>query len=134
MATVGQARTAIASAVDGVGGLPAFSRYPGQFARASYVVRRRGTRYGAAFDGRDGMSMAVSVYVPLADLETAQDAIDAALSETGAASVPAALRVDPSFGGVVRGSVVTDAVEEGQIEISGVQYLAATVNLTVRNS
>jgi hypothetical protein len=134
MSTVAQIRTALAAAVNGVGGLPGYARYPGQFAKASMVVRRRGTRYGATFNGRSEMSMAVSIYVPLADLDTAQDTIDAALSETGTASVPAALQVDPSFGGVVRGSTVTDAVEEGQVEISGIPYLVATVNLTVRNT
>lgn len=135
MATVDEARRAIAAALQRIPGIHAYDKFPGRIIPPAAVVRRRRTRYGASFAGGAEWLMAVGLYVQLGDAVEAQELLDAYLSETGPTSVVDALRADPSFGGVVQGSVVTEADEEGLTDFGdGVKYLTAAVNLTVRNA
>lgn len=134
MATLDEVRRAIAAAVQRVPGLHAHDRFPGRIVPPAAVVRRRRIRYGASFSGGAEWTMSVDLYVQLGDLEEAQAVLDRHLSETGTYSVVDALRTDPSFGGVVRGSVVVDAGDEGLADFGdGAKYLTAAVNLIVRN-
>src|SRR5690348_11178606 len=61
----------------------------------------------------------------------AQDAMDAYTSPVGALSVPAAIRSDPTLGGVAEWAVVKSAERYGVMSYGGVDFLGCELLVTV---
>jgi hypothetical protein len=131
VATIAAMRAAIKASLVGITGVTWYDVQPGQVVLPAGIVRRQLTNYGVDFDGSDDHMFAVSIYVPLTEVGTAQTTLDALLSTSGARSVKAALEVDGTYGGVVQFANVERVAEEGIAELSGVQCLVGTVVISV---
>ena len=62
---------------------------------------------------------------------TAQDAMDSYISPTGTLSVPAAIRSDPSLGGVAEWAVIKSAERYGLMNYGGTDYLGCELVIEV---
>lgn len=134
MSSVAQIRTALAAAQSGIAGLTALDRFQGQINGCTSVAGRQYTRYGVDFNGSEDSTYVIRVYVPTGDWKTAQDLLDAFLSPAGASSIPAALEVDRTLGGVVDFLAVQSAAEEALTDFGdGVKWLTASILTTVGN-
>lgn len=137
MTDIAALRAACAAQLAGVAttaGVRVYDAWPGQINAPCVVVTRRRADRATEFDGGHTTVLAVVVFLPSTDAPSAQDALDALLSETGASSIPAALVADTSWGGVVRSAILADPVEEeGLVDPYGlgVMYLSASVPVTV---
>lgn len=133
MSSVDQIRAAIAARLAGIAGLITYPKWPGTVNGDCAVVRRLNTDFGEDFNGSDRHRFGVTLYVPFTDAATAQDRLDDYCSTAGAASVKDAIEADPTgtLGGVVQFFNVDGVDEEGLVELGGIQYVSATVTLTV---
>jgi hypothetical protein len=131
VATIAAIRAGIKASLVGISGVTWYDLHPGQVILPAGVVRRQLTSYGVDFDGSDDHTFAVSLYMPLTEVSSAQTNLDELLSTSGTRSVKAALEVDGTFGGVVQFANVERVAEEGVAELSGVQCLVGTVVISV---
>ena len=129
MATVAAVRAALVGALESITSVRWYDQYPGQIVAPAGVVRRQVYSYGITFDGDTDATYAVTVYVPLTEVLTAQALIDTLLSPSG--GIYAAIETDPTLGGVVDYAIVTRATEDGLTSLSGIDHLSATVTVLV---
>lgn len=133
MATVGDVREALAAAVQGVGGLRAFPRYPGTVTPPAAVIRRLRTHRATELDGSHTVVMGVSVYLPIGGGGAAAvDVLDDLVDPGG--PIYAAVLTDVTLGGVVRRVLPdpnADVEEEALVTLSDIEVLAATVPFTI---
>jgi hypothetical protein len=106
-------------------------RWPGQLNAPTGVVRRTSTSIATAtMSGQSQSTFVVSVYIAFSDV-SGQDLLDAAAEMSGPTSVVAAVRADPTLGGVVRSAIPAGTVEEeSRIQYSRVEYIG--LNIPVR--
>jgi len=131
MATIAAIRTAIKTSLVGITGVTWYDVHPGQAILPAGIVRRQLTNFGVDFDGSDDHIFAVSLYLPLTEVSSAQSNLDELLSTSGARSVKVALEASATLGGVVQFINVERVAEEGVADISGVQCLVGTVIITI---
>lgn len=131
MPTVQQVRTAIAAALAPITAVRWYDKYPGQIVGPAGVVRRQSYNYGVDFDGDADGTYAVSIFIPLTDLESAQVLMDSLLAASGANSVATAIESTMTLGGVVQYVNTLRGTEDGITSVSGIDHLTATVTLTV---
>lgn len=136
MTTIPQVRQALADALAPVSAasspsLRVAASWPGQLNPPQAVVRRTAGPQGRPSDWLT--SFAVAVYVPVSDA-SAQDVLDQFVDPTGPTSITAAIKADPSLGGVVRSAIPLTPTEDVIVESGGVQYLGFTVPVDVRHT
>lgn len=128
MATVAEARAALVDQLDDEG-IRAHPTYPGTLNAPAVVVVRRTTTADTA-PGIDDPILAARVFVPWASgNEVAQERLDDLV-----ASVVAAIREDPTLGGVVDSARVSEVETDDLVEYppgAGVRYLSANVVIEV---
>jgi len=83
--------------------------------------------YQVSMDGQVDYHLRVIVLASAGDSETGQDVLDGYLATSGSGSVWAAVRADPTLGGVVAYAQVVQATGYGLMNFSGVDYLAASI-------
>lgn len=128
-------RVGLATAVGRVPGLTAHPRWPGSIVPPCAVVVRKSTTYDPAFDLPMEFALAVRLYLPYQSGAASLDALDDYLSPTGPASIRAQIDADPTLGGVVQWARMTDAEEEGTVEMGDgerrVTYITTDINIEV---
>lgn len=82
-------------------------------------------RYSTDFAGDVDYTVRIIVLVSEGDSVSGQDLLDAYLATTGASSIWAAVKADPTLGGVVSSAAVQEATGYGLMNFNGVDYLAA---------
>jgi hypothetical protein len=83
------------------------------------------TRYSVDFAGDVDYTLRAIVLVSEGDSLSGQDLIDAYIATSGPQSIWAAVKADPTLGGVVSSSAVQEVTAYGLMTFSGVDYLAA---------
>ncbi len=131
MATNAQIRQALAARIAGAAVIPrVHSVFPGQISPPAVVVRRQQTTFDTTQDGQsDDRVFALVVFVQYAATEQAQEQLDAYISPSGANSIVAAVRADPTLGGVVDWAVVTEAGQDEVVTYNGADYLSSTLTV-----
>jgi hypothetical protein len=129
MASMSAIKAGVKARLDTIDGLVAFDHIPSQLtAPRSAAVRREVTSYDSTMGrGSDDVTLIVEVYVSIAQgWEAAQDALDAYLATTGAASIKAAIEGDGTLGGLVSFARVSSAGSDRIVEYtpsSGANYV-----------
>lgn len=85
MSALDTIREDIASALNGVGGLTAYKRVPGQISAPAAVVAPDSIEYSTDFDGGATYRLPVQLMVSLGDWESAQAALDPLVAHDGSA-------------------------------------------------
>jgi hypothetical protein len=88
-------------------------------------------RYAQTMDDETDYSLRAIILVAEGDSAGGQDALDAYLSPVGASSVHAAMKKDPTLGGVVSYAVVIEATGYGLQNWNGVDYLGCSLILNI---
>ena len=81
-------------------------------------------RYSVDFAGDVDYMLRAIVLVSEGDSLSGQDLIDAYVATTGASSIWAAVKSDPTLGGVVSSAAVQEVTAYGLMTFSGIDYLA----------
>ncbi len=125
MASVSAIRDGLKTRLATISGLAAYDTVPGQINPPAAVVTRRRTAFDATMArGSDDLTFVVLLFVSFAEHHTAQEDLDAYLAGSGAASVKAAVEVDPSLGGTCDFARVAAAEADRVVTYAGVDYLA----------
>jgi hypothetical protein len=122
--------------------LTAYNHVPGQMNTPAACVSRARTAYDATMaDGSDDSEYIVTVFVPYADPDLAQQLMSVYLARTGANSVKAciegdvrlggALPGDQTLGGVVDFAIVKEAGEDEIRMVNGFEHLAVDFKIDV---
>jgi len=82
-------------------------------------------RYSVDFGGDVEYTVRAIVLVSEGDSLSGQDLIDGYVATTGSSSIWAAVKADPTLGGVVSSAAVMEATAYGLMNFSGIDYLAA---------
>lgn len=135
MSRVGDIRTAMATALDGISGLRAKAYEPDSIAPPLAVVGDVAINYdetfGSAADRCHRLAITVRVYVPRANDKAGQDRLDGYVSPTGASSIKAALEADKTLGGVIDDLHVPSMSGYGFYEVAGTVYMGAEFTVNV---
>lgn len=108
--TVRQIREGVATLLDGITGLRAYSTIPGQFSPPAAIVGMPSVDFDAAHQrGLDEWSVTVWVLVAHQSDRHAETSLEKYLNPSGATSVKATIEADGTLGGVVSDTVVTRA-------------------------
>jgi hypothetical protein len=86
--------------------------------------------YGSSFDSND-LTLNITAFVQRGQPQSSSDLLDSFLDEDGDSSVVAAVRADPTLGGVVDAATVTGARNWGIYEFGNVSYLAAVFTVEI---
>lgn len=137
MATLSEIATALAGKIDDVTSLRAYARQPdtiavGQGKGVAFPLPQEGT-YHESFDGTESTTWHVVILAAPESIgyDRGQAAIDAYLSKSGSSSVKAAIEADGTLGGVVDTLVVMRWFDRGLVEVSGLAYWGAKLEVTI---
>jgi hypothetical protein len=134
VATIAAIRAALKTRLETIVGLRVLDYRPGSINSPQAIVARQSTTYGVSFDGADDHTMAITVYVQFGTDRAAEDNLDAYLNATGASSIVAAIQADPTLGGVVDFTRISNVVDNGLVNYptgTDTVYLAATFTVEV---
>lgn len=135
MASVTALRRGLKNRLATIDGLRAYATVPGQVMTPAAVVDVDGIRYDSTMArGADDFIFVVRLLVSTADDATGQDALDAYLAGSGAASMKAAIEGDTSLGGVAHFARVDSVRAYGQVEYGAITYVGAEVLVEVTAS
>ena len=87
--------------------------------------------YGQTFDEETNYYLRAVLLVSEGDSASGQDLLDGYLSPQGSQSVNAAVKADPTLGGVVSYAAVVQATGYGLMNWNGVDYLACSLILNI---
>ena len=82
-------------------------------------------RYSTDFDGDADYTVRAIVLVSEGDSLSGQDLMDAYIATSGPSSIWAAVKANPTLGGVVSSAAVQEVTAYGLMTFSGIDYLAA---------
>ena len=135
-ATIPAVRQAIATALAGITVFSGrvYSGWPNQVTPPCVTVYRRTTEKNVEFNGGDNSTFLVTVYLVPTELVTAQSQMDALLAPDGTQSILGCLTADTSLGGVVTWLTIPQIDEEGLVEVMGVQYYSASIQVLVSHN
>lgn len=110
-----------------------YERVPGAVVERAVVVEPGSGTYHAAMGGSGGTDhvLAVHAMVALGDRDAAQDTLDLMISETGTASIKAAIESDRTLGGTVRWADPQGYRDYGTRSFGDATYLMATLDIAV---
>lgn len=136
MSTLGAARAAVADQLAAeLPGVTVYGTIPGTVTVPAVIVA---PATGQLADYEQAVSSDLALWsvrlvllAGMVNLETAQNAMDDMLSTTAATSVPAAIRADPTLGGMAEYAEVRTASRYGQMSWNGIQYLGAELAMVV---
>lgn len=126
MASYSAIRDGLKTALETIEGLRVDDTAPGQINPPAAVILPGDpvVSWDSTFDrGSDDFQFIARVLVSLADLRTAQDALDAFLAGSGDSSVKQAVEGDDTLGGVAYSTAVSSARNYGEYSYAGVTYL-----------
>jgi hypothetical protein len=120
-------RTALAATITAATGLQCSAQRVQVNPPCGLVLPVTGTfaRYQQTLDYQADYLMRLVVFASLANSESGQDIIDAAAATDGTESIPAAVRADPTLGGLAADAAVIEATGYGVMNVDGIDYLAA---------
>lgn len=134
-ATLTEVRTAVAAALATLG-VNTYTWHPGSITPPAAVVMPAPGAF-LSFQVAVGqpevqdLDLTVGVYVQWGDEQSAQESLDGYLADTGPSSVYAALRAEPTLGGVVVDVEVLTADDYAVYTWGGVEYLGVQFRLAV---
>lgn len=132
MATLSQARDGCKARLDTIAGLRGFDYVPGGVTAPAAVVYPETVTYSTSQGSQTwDATFVVLVLVSLANDRTAQDALDAYLTPSGATSIPAAFAASPTLGGLVDYAVITGVRDYGNILFGDTEFLGARLTIEV---
>jgi hypothetical protein len=109
-------------------------RWPGQLNAPCGVVRRTSTpiALGASMLAETTSTFVVGVYVTGADA-SGQDLLDTVTEQSGATSIVAAIRANPTLGGAVRSAIPAGSIEEETqvLDLAGATYVGVTIPVQI---
>jgi hypothetical protein len=132
MATMGEARDALAAQIGAnVPGLNAMARLVQVNTPAAVVEPDHGETHDSSLEGQLWF-FKVTVLVSINEIESAQVALDAYLTQGGDGSVQDAIEGDPTLGGVVDDATVTGWRDYQSYDVGGETYLGVRFDVQVR--
>jgi hypothetical protein len=132
MSTLSAVRAALAAQLTSYlpAGVRVHQRLPDQLSPPAVVVRRQLTTFDTTMGGQSNdLTLAVVVFVQLGSQRVAEDLLDEFVDAAGERSVYAAVNADPTLGGTVDFSQVTEAGPDELVQYQGVDYLSATLTV-----
>jgi len=125
--TYSDVRAALAARITTVTGLSCSAQRVQVNPPCGLVLPVTGTfaRYEQTLDHQADYLMRLVVFASLANSENGQDIIDAAAATDTSTSIAAAVRSDPTLGGLAADAAVTEATGYGVMNVDGIDYLAA---------
>lgn len=132
MATLSAVRAGLKTRVTTITALAqrTWDHWPDQFTPPGAIVRVVSGNYEQTLGGNDAIvRFEIFIAVQVGTLETAQDQLDPYLDNAGASSIKAAIEADSTLGGVVSYSLVRGFRDYDILEINGVEYLGAIVEV-----
>lgn len=124
MATNEAIREGIATRLETIPDFQVYARPPGSIVVPAGVVRRRSTQYDVSFDGLVDTRWGVTVFVSFANTDVGTEELDKYLSPEGVYSIAAAIKAEPTLGGVVDYAHVSGAEGEKVTNYAGADYLS----------
>ncbi len=131
MATLSAVRDALKARLANISGLRVYDTWPDTVNPPCIIVKALRGDAHTTFSGRGSFFFDLLLVVQIANLERAQDAIDAYLDYSGASSVIATLEADATLGSVVEGLLVNGWEDYDAIEIGDIQYMSARLPVEV---
>lgn len=134
--TIPQVRNALTSTLTGITVFSGrvLSGWPNQIIPPCCVVYRRTTEKNVEFNGGDNTTFLVQIYLVPTELVSAQLQMDALLAPDGNQSILGCLTADTSLGGVVNWLTIPQLDEEGLVEMNGIQYYSASIQVLVSHN
>ena len=132
MATLTQIRAGLAARLATISGLNTHYVWPSTVTPPAAIILPRSGQYNLTIGGNDTLwSFDITIVVKLGQFEAGQDALDAYLDSSGASSVAAAIRADPTLGGVADDVMRVEFVEYADRPMKGVNYMTAIIGVDV---
>ena len=124
-------RDGLKTRVEMVSGLRGYDTWPDTFSPPGAVIQPMRGDPHTTFSGRGSLWFEVVLAVQQSRLRTAQDQLDDLLDLSGAGSVLAAIEGDVTLAGAAEGLILGGWRDYGDIEIGGIRYLGAVIDVEV---
>lgn len=130
--TVSGLRDALKTRLATIAGLRTHDTWPAQIHPPAAIVEPLAGSFEQTLGSDDALyRFQIVVAVQFGTHRTAQDALDEYLTPSGTRSIRAALEGDVTLGGLAHSLSVTGWREYGTLEINGIEYLGAFVDVSV---
>lgn len=131
MATLAQLRDGLKTRLATISGLHAYDVLPEVISVPAAIVRPLSGEYRGSLSGSPTVKFEILILVQASKINSAQDALDPYLSESGASSVFAAIEADRTLSSNCDDVLVSGWRDYGGIQIAGVEYLSARIDMEV---
>jgi hypothetical protein len=130
--SIAAARQGFVDVLSTIAGLHVYDVWPANLQTPAAVVVLSDWSYGTTYEGAMDATFLIVVIVPIGSVEKSQHDADAYLEISGADSIAAALRADPTLGGAVHVADVVGGTRYGPEDIQGVDLIAPAIQVEVK--
>lgn len=127
-----EARAGLVEVCQTISGLHAYDVWPATLTPPAAVVVLSDWQYAPSFDGGLDATFLVVIAIQLGSFAEAQRVTDAYLEPTGAQSIPAAIRADPTLGGRVQVADVIGGTRYDAGDVNEIPYALPAIQVEVK--
>lgn len=133
-ATLTEVRNALKTVLETIDGLQVHSFPRGVITPPAAVIMPADGEfltYRVSMDTTHDLELSVTVFTPWGEDQSATEALDAYIADSGAYSVYAAVEADQTLGGIVDGCQVVSAGNHGRVTYNGIDLFACEFGLEI---